>query len=184
MSYRNIRFLLWFLSVVFILGALWMIDYFVINPSWANVDSIKQIGPVAADLPLSPQSVVRDRSKLLERDFQHVWEKRLRGPLEDPPPALPRKTPAHEPEVAVARQKQPDIVLAGTIIEPDVTACRAWIVLPGGVRKLVTVGQSLDELAGQPVVIAIEDGRVIFQWIDSVFIKEISADVTQLFKDL
>lgn len=181
MPHYQIRILLWWLTAIFIICSAWVIEHFVVNGGLTvtNTSNSTEVGTTDITQLASKPRV--DRQKFSESDFIYVWGKRLRRPLEDlPPPKAAPPTPA----VVAPPVKVPEIAVAGTLIEDDLQARRAWLILPGNMRKLVTVGEILENVAGKPVVTGIEDRRVTLKLGDNEFIKELSADVSKPFESL
>jgi len=174
--------MLWFTASAMFLAAGFVIGHWVlmyrIEP--ANFD-----GQLIPNNSGSLKPKVRSTASLLvEHDFIYVWNKPLRRPLVDVAPPVARE-PVIVPAVnAIAAKPLPEITLAATFMETDPASRRAWLILPGGVRRLVNVGQSLDELPGPPIIAQIEDRRVVIKWENTLVIKELPPDASRRFESL
>ena len=115
------------------------------------------VAPIATNRRASDEKAIRIPQ--LE-DFGESLVKRFQEPLEDPvPPAVapePKKTVA-----AVAARL--DIVLLGTAVESTEASSKAWLRPAGKPVRLVSVGDRLRDLPGEPELVSIEVGSVILR---------------------
>lgn len=108
-------------------------------------------------------------SELGEDDFKFVWNKRLRMPLVE-------QAAVSEAKPTPVRQAPPRFVeftLISTFIEEDQGKRRALIQLPGNSRRLVAVGQVLEDIEGTPEVDSIQDRQVTLRIGDQRVTREI-----------
>ena len=174
--------MLWLAASAMFLATGFVIDHWVLMYRIEPADFDGQFIPNVSD-SLKPKK--RSTASLLgEKDFIYVWNKPLRRPLVDVPPPVVKDAIVAPAVVAVTAKPLPEIKLAATFMETDPASRRAWLILPGGVRRLVNLGQTLNELPGPPMIEQIEDRRVVIKWENTLVIKELPPDASRRFESL
>lgn len=98
---------------------------------------------------------------LKKGDFGRSLDKRLQRPLEDPAPAAPIKAAPVKPAPLAAL---PDVQLLGTAQDSDPQRSMAWLQTPGKPIMLVTIGQSVKTIPGEPIIEKIERGSATLRF--------------------
>lgn len=182
MRHSRLRGTLWLLSTTFFVVSLFL--FWQYRPGNKRDDLFDNLNKLSAIEPEKSLEPVQTRRRFTERDFVYVWEKRLRRPLVDPPPPPPPSKPAASSVAEEFKKapKPPQITLAATWIEDDAKQSRAWVILPGGNRKMVMAGEALSEVSGIPVVTDIADRRIVMEWGGDQLIAEIPQNAQNLFE--
>lgn len=169
MTGRTLKKLLWTVSFAFAwISALAILSVVVESPEASQHTSVNQEPDKVTftELPISKSTDM----DLDADDFKFVWTKRLRLPLVDAAPVAEAKT-------SPLRQLPPprliEFTLISTFVEDDQGKRRAVIQFPGNSRRLVAVGQALDDIEGSPVVDAIQDRLVTLRIGEQRVTKEI-----------
>ncbi|QDT07427.1 hypothetical protein K227x_58540 [Rubripirellula lacrimiformis] len=122
-----------------------------IEPDDVNLD----LSSVTIRQPSEPSPI---KIRLGEKNFRYVWGKPLRRQLSDPIPTEPPPAPIAAPPAPIVRVRL-DARLIATLVDADPAYSAAWISCKDKMQK-VTIGDSIKNHSGSPIVTAIKDRLV------------------------
>ncbi len=151
-GYLSVRRKLWLATAVVIIVAVAAIVPVVQSPleqASIDVDALPAIG--------TKQNPTK-RSVTLQ-DFGTQLGRSLRFPREQSVESEPAKVAP----VAAEPPPQVDVVLLGTAMDSQQSASMAWIRPAGKPPRLVSVGDTLSDLPGEPTVVEIAERRTVLK---------------------